>query len=211
MKKRIALILVLLLTAGCIQVKPAVTEAPATEAPASTEPTAAPTEAPTAEPAVTAAVEAPVEYAFTFTAKTLDGEKVTEEVFGQYDLTMVNIWASWCGPCRGEMGELAALYGKLPENVNFLSVTVDEAGDLKDAADILKENGCTFPCLDGLASAGLVNGFINKVMAIPTTIFFDRSGNQVGQWIVGVPQGSGSVADAYLGEIQTRLNSLTGK
>ena len=73
-----------------------------------------------------------------------------------------------------------------------------------------EENGCAFPCLDGQGSPGLMTGFRRKVSAIPTTLFFDSRGNQVGQWIVGVPRGS-SVVDAYWNEIQARLDSLNGK
>ncbi len=205
MKKRVAILMILLiLAAGCRKADQKASAPPAAE---STAATAAPASAPSSE----ATAAAPASYAFSFTAKTLEGETVTEEIFGQHDLTMVNVWASWCPPCRGELPELAVLYGKLPGNVGFLSVTVDDPGDLPDARALLEENGCPFPCLDGQGSAGLMAGFLNQVMAIPTTIFFDRSGNQVGQWIVGVPQGRGSVSDAYLNEIQTRLDELNGK
>ena len=220
MKKAIALLLILLL-AGCQTINsttsaaPAATEAvsstaelTAESAPAATE-AVSPTAEPTAEPAP--AADETIEYAFSFTAKTLDGEEVTEAFFGQYDLTMVNVWASWCPPCRGELAELGELYGKLPENVGFLSVTVDDPGDLKDAKALLEQNNCTFPCLDGQASAGLTKNLLGRVMAIPTTVFFDRAGNEAGEWIVGVPQGKGSVADAYLANIQARLDLLNGK
>ena len=197
--KRILALLLLLLLAGCQMMNTTVPTVPA--AAASVSPTATPASAESA---------APVEYAFAFTARTLDGEELTEEVFGQYDLTMVNVWASWCPPCRGELKELGELYSKLPENVGFLSVTVDDPGDLADAKALLEENGCAFPCLDGQGSPGLMTGFLRKVSAIPTTVFFDRSGNQVGGWILGVPRGS-SVVDAYWNEIQARLDSLNGK
>ena len=205
------MVLLLLAAAGCkkktvyapIQA-PDVTDDLITAAPAA--PTAEP--AITAEPAPLSTADPSIEYAFTFMAQTLDGDTVTEAFFGQYDLTMVNVWASWCSPCRGELGELGYLYGCLPANVGFLSVTVDDPEDLGDAKDLLVDNGCTFLCVDGQGSEGLMNGFINLVMAIPTTIFFDRSGNQVGEWIIGVPQTSGSVADAYLAEIQARLDTL---
>ncbi len=219
MKKILACLLIfLLLGAGCRA--PGTAQAAPTPAPAA-EP--APTEAPQAEPAVTEAPveeaapapeeesapsEAPAEYAFSFTAQTLEGETVTEAVFSEHDLTMVNVWASWCPPCRGELSELATLYGRLPENVGFLSVTVDDAGDLPAAAKLLEQHGCAFTCLDGQGSPGLMAGFLGQVMAIPTTVFFDRAGNQVGQWIVGVPQGSGSVSEAYLAEIEARLAQL---
>ena len=203
MKKAIAIwmILALLLGAGCGKKAP---EAPAPQAA---------TAAPVTEAAETAAAPAQPtgEYAFSFSAQTLDGKEVTEAFFGQYDLTMVNVWASWCGPCRGELPELGELYGKLPENVGFLSVTIDEPGDLKAAQDILAQNGCTFPCLDGQASEGLTKNVLSGVMAIPTTLFFDGQGNQVGKAIVGVPRGSGSVSDAYMAEIQARLDGLNGK
>ena len=215
MKKLVAISLILLiLAAGCRKAQtdapaspaaepPAPTSASATEPPAAEQPKAAPvpeTEAP----------EAAQPYAFSFTAQTLDGDTVTEAYFGEHDLTMVNVWASWCGPCRSELKELGELYTKLPENVGFLSVTVDDPGDLADAKALLEENGCAFPCLDGQGSPGLMTGFLRKVSAIPTTLFFDSRGNQVGQWIVGVPRGS-SVVDAYWNEIQARLDSLNGK
>ena len=203
--KRILALFLLLLLAGCQNVD---IQAPATPAAAaSVSPTAEPASEPAAEPA-SAQSAAPIEYAFTFTAKTLDGAEVQETFFGQYDLTMVNVWASWCPPCRGELAELGALYGKLPENVGFLSVTVDSPGDLGDAQALLDEYGCTFPCLDGQGSEGLMKNLLGRVTAIPTTVFFDRAGNEVGDWIVGVPQGKGSVSEAYLNEIQARLDSL---
>ena len=220
MKKIIAILLVLLLTAGCQRAN--IDTTPQAEAPQSASESAE-TEVPqTAVPEETAApeteapeTEAPqaeaIQYAFSFSAKTLDGEKVTQEYFGQYDLTMVNVWASWCGPCKSELAELGQLYGKLPENVGFLSITVDDPQDLKEAKALLEENGCTFPCLDAQSSSGLFKNFLGKVTAIPTTVFFDRSGNEVGGWLLGVPQGGGSVSDAYLKQIQNRLDQLNGK
>lgn len=206
MKKAVAvlMILVLLLTAGCRR-KAAEAPAEVPEAAAASQP------APTAQAQPASPENAPtepIEYAFTFSAQTLDGETVTEEYFSRYDLVMVNVWASWCGPCQSELGDLAELYGTLPENVGFLSVTVDYPDDLKDAKALLSENGCAFPCLDGQGSEGLTNGPLRRVIYIPTTLFLDRHGNQVGDEIVGVPQGNGSVSDAYMTEIRARLATL---
>ena len=44
-----------------------------------------------------------------FETVTLTGEPVTQEIFGEAKLTMVNIWATYCGPCIQEMPELAEL------------------------------------------------------------------------------------------------------
>ena len=208
MKKLVAICLILLvLGAGCRKANTQTPAPPTTEPSTVQQPTAAPASAPAPETEVPAAADP---YAFAFTAQTLAGETVTEEIFGRHDLTMVNVWASWCPPCRGELKELGQLYSTLPESVGFLSVTVDDRSDLADAQALLEENGCAFPCLDGQGSEGLMKGFLNQVMAIPTTIFFDSRGNQVGQWIVGVPRGS-SVVDAYWNEIQTRLDELKVK
>ena len=169
----------------------------------------------TTAPAVSEATTAPVgsngEYAFTFSAQTLDGKEVTEVFFGQHDLTMVNVWASWCPPCRGELGELGQLYQKLPANVGFLSVTIDDPGDLADAKTLLQQNGCAFPCLDITSSQELSDEILPQVMAIPATLFFDRSGNLVGNMVIGAPERNGSVVEGYLYEIQNRLAQVNGQ
>ena len=169
----------------------------------------------TTAPAVSEATTAPVgsngEYAFTFSAQTLDGKEVTEAFFGQHDLTMVNVWASWCPPCRGELGELGQLYQELPANVGFLSVTIDDPADLADAKALLQQNGCAFPCLDITSSQELSDEILPQVMAIPATLFFDRSGNLVGNMVIGAPERNGSVVEGYLYEIQNRLAQVNGK
>ena len=169
----------------------------------------------TTAPAVSEATTAPVgsngEYAFTFSAQTLDGKEVTEAFFGQHDLTMVNVWASWCGSCRGELGELGQLYQELPANVGFLSVTIDDPADLADAKALLQQNGCAFPCLDITSSQELSDEILPQVMAIPATLFFDRSGNLVGNMVIGAPERNGSVVEGYLYEIQNRLAQVNGQ
>ena len=215
MKKTIAIlmILMLLLAAGCrkkayrASEPQAATAAPAAEAAVTMAPPAVPTV--TEAPAQVSAE--PIQYAFSFSAQTLDGATMTEAFFGQHDLTMVNVWASWCPPCRGELGELGQLYQKLPANVGFLSVTIDDPGDLADAKTLLQQNGCAFPCLDITSSQELSDEILPQVMAIPATLFFDRSGNLVGNMVIGAPERNGSVVEGYLYEIQNRLAQVNGK
>ena len=214
MKKAIAVCIIsaLLLAVGCAKKAP---EAPAPQAAVTTEGPAPQAAVTTEGPAVSEPAQAPAapagDYAFAFTARTLDGKEVTEAFFGQYDITMMNVWASWCGPCCNELPDLGELYGKLPENVGFLSVTIDDPEDLGEAQALLQENGCAFPCLDGQASPGLTENVINQVMAIPTTLFFDRNGNQVGTSILGAPERDGFVVEGYLYELQARLVLLNAQ
>ena len=76
---------------------------------------------------------------------------------------------------------------------------------------LLDENGCAFPCLDITSSQELSDEILPQVMAIPATLFFDRSGNLVGNMVIGAPERNGSVVEGYLYEIQNRLAQVNGK
>ena len=70
----------------------------------------------------------------TFSAKDLDGNEVTQEIFASNKLTMVNIWATFCGPCINEMpdlGELAAEYADKGVGIVGIPLDVtDEKGNI---------------------------------------------------------------------------------
>ena len=46
----------------------------------------------------------------SFEIVDLNGDTVTQDIFKDYDITMINIWATWCGPCRSELPEIQAAY-----------------------------------------------------------------------------------------------------
>ena len=51
----------------------------------------------------------------SFTSETLEGTEITQDIFAEADLTMVNIWGTFCGPCIREMpelGEISREYGE---------------------------------------------------------------------------------------------------
>ena len=123
----------------------------------------------------------------TFTARDLDGNAVTEAVFANADLTMLNVWATFCGPCLQEMpdlGELSEEYAdKGVQIVGVVSDVGDSEADMQTVRDIIDSTGADYVHL--LPSAEMQSGLLADMMYVPTTLFFDRNGNQINGEIVG--------------------------
>ena len=156
-------------------------------------------------------VAAPVACAETsgltsFNTYDMEAQPVDESIFSGYDLTMVNIWATWCGYCVQEMPELAKLKDMLPENVNLITICDDATIETELAYTILQESGATnFQTLMGTQE--IYDQFLYQVYAFPTTYFLDSEGNPVGEPIVGVPSLE-DTANTYYGVIQEALAML---
>lgn len=110
---------------------------------------------------------------------------VTQEIFAPYDITMVNIWATWCGYCVDEMPALAELKEKLPENVNLISICDDAADNPELVNQILTTTGATnFATL--LPTDDMYQQLLGQVYSFPTTFYLDSKGEAIG-YIAGVP------------------------
>ncbi|MBK5253606.1 MAG: TlpA family protein disulfide reductase [Peptostreptococcaceae bacterium] len=121
------------------------------------------------------------------------------------DITMVNIWATWCPPCVAEMPYLAKLNEQLPENVGFIGICTDADQEPDSAKEILETNNATFAVL--IPSDEMSTGFLSTVDAIPTTVFVDSDGNIVGNPQIGAPGSSEeAVIEGYLALIDEALN-----
>ncbi|MBM6828021.1 TlpA family protein disulfide reductase [Anaerotignum lactatifermentans] len=138
-----------------------------------------------------------------FETQTLSGETVTQDIFADYDLTMVKIWTTWCNNCISEMEEMPDLKEVLPEGVNIISICLDGADDLELTQEIVDYMGITYPTL--LASESLNNCALRYIANVPTTLFVDGEGKVIGEPVIGVPAKSGEVVQAYLDEIDRRL------
>lgn len=120
-----------------------------------------------------------------FTAETLDGAEVTQDIFKEADLTMVNIWGTFCGPCIREMPELGEISREYEgQGVQIVGMLCDvyEAGD-ETALKIVEETKADY--IHIVASPDLQNGILRQVQAVPTTVFVDSDGNQVGKAYTG--------------------------
>ncbi len=141
--------------------------------------------------------------AVSFDTQTVYDESVTSDIFGDYDMTVMNIWATWCGPCVNEMPDLQEVYENLPENVNFISLCTDGVGSNETARTILGESGATFLSL--LPDEQLTSGLLPVIQAYPTTVFIDRWGYAFTA-ISGAPPTD--VAEIYLQTIDDVLIEL---
>jgi len=118
-----------------------------------------------------------------FAALTSDGGTFSQDDFSDYDVTVINIWDVSCSPCVREMPELAEFASSLPSNVNFITVCLSGASDRMTA--ILEEAGFKGTTL--VSGDGDLAGLMDQIMYIPTTIFVDSNGRNVGNAFVGSP------------------------
>ena len=138
-----------------------------------------------------------------FTATDLDGNEVTESIFAEKDLTVLNIWGTFCGPCIGEMPELGEWAKEMPDNVQIVGLIIDINGEEDTehrdlAVDITQQAGVDFTNL--IANADFAP-ILKDVIGVPTTLFIDGDGNIVGDPIVGADvDGYKTFVEDYLSE-----------
>ncbi len=140
----------------------------------------------------------------SFSTTSVYGHEVTDDVFGEYAMTVVNFWATWCPPCIEEMDELEEVYQALPVNVNVLTICDDGATETDLAIQILTENGCNFDAI--INNTEIYENYIkDNITGFPTTIFVDSQGNVFGEVLVGAPDDATSYYLSYAQEAMAML------
>lgn len=136
-----------------------------------------------------------------FSTTDMDGNKVTNDTFADYDLTVVNFWATYCNPCIDELPELAEWKKELPNNVNLIGllVDVDEKGSdqYKLAEKIIKETGADY---QHLIATEEFDDRISNLVGVPTTFFVDSTGKIIGEPFAGAD------VNAYKQTVEDYLN-----
>lgn len=155
----------------------------------------------------------PVPILGEFTATGLDGEEVDQSIFTGYDVTMVNVWATFCGPCLSEMPDLGALHQEFSDQkfqvVGIVTDVVDWNGEVLSsqidlARQIVEETGASY--LHLLPSEDLQSLLLWQVNSVPTTIFVDENGSLVGSGYLGRRD-----AGAWRAIIQEKLAAVQGE
>lgn len=145
-----------------------------------------------------------------FTAQTLDGETADESIFEGKTLTMINIWATFCSPCLDEMPDLAALNEAYADKgVQVVGIVIDMLNEdgtiseaqLENAKGIVASTGASYMHL--LPSYDLIALKLQDIDSVPTTIFVDETGAQVGEDYLGARSQEkwSKIIDALLEEV----------
>lgn len=147
-----------------------------------------------------------------FSTETVAGETVTQELFQPCKLTLVNLFATWCTPCVQEIPELEALSQAMAERgVQVIGVVLDardsagapDAQAIEKAKVLQERTGASYPFL--IPDAGLMNGRLAGVTAVPETFFVDENGAIVGETYVGARD-----LAAWTGIVEKELAALEG-
>ena len=136
----------------------------------------------------------------SFETTDTKGNKITEKIFADKDITMVNVWGTFCGPCINEMPELQKIYESLPKNANLIGIVADVPEGMKDGVDnanyIEKQTGVKYT---NLTLSDSLSSFAKRFYAVPSTIFVDKNGNIIGELVMGAD------IDAYVKNLQNVL------
>ena len=122
----------------------------------------------------------------------IQGNSVDFSLLKDYKITMVNVWATYCGPCLDELADLGRLAEDMkPQGVQIVGVLSDvisasfepEASVMEAAKKIVEQTKADYPHL--IPSADMYRKVISAITVVPTTFFVDELGNQIGRVYVG--------------------------
>jgi peroxiredoxin len=89
-------------------------------------------------------------------------------------VVLLNVWATWCGPCKVEMPSIEALHKAMgPKGLHVVAVSIDSAGKVGDIRAFLKQNALTFEVLHD--SSGVIQGAY-QTTGVPETFIIAADG-----------------------------------
>ena len=116
---------------------------------------------------------------YNFTIKDLQGNKQSVNQF-KGKVIFLNMWATWCGPCRAEMPTIQELYNRIDKDkIVFIMLSVDKAQDKEKILRYVQNKAYTFPVYQP-------SGYLSEqlsVPSIPTTFVISRDGKIVARHV----------------------------
>lgn len=123
-----------------------------------------------------------------FASTDLDGNEITQEVFSQADITMINFWGTFCPPCIKEMPGIQKISEDYAGKAQVVGVPLDvdfdnpDSDEYKSALKILEDAGADFT---NIKPVGGLKELGDGMQFVPTTIFVDSEGKVIGDAVVG--------------------------
>ena len=142
-----------------------------------------------------------------FSMEDVNGETYTQEMFADHDLTMINVFTTWCSPCIREIPDLEKLSKEMEDQgVQVVGIVLDVAGNadeetIEKAKFLAEKTGAAYPFL--IPDAGYLNGRLAGISAVPETFFADKEGN-----IVGKPYSGSRSFEDWKGIVEKELEGV---
>ena len=120
-----------------------------------------------------------------FSAPSPDGKMISlKESMGK--VTLIDFWASWCGPCRKENPNVVAMYNELHDKgLNIIGVSLDKEGDAEKWKEAIAKDGLTWNQISNLKFWKEPIAEQYNVKSIPATFLLDASGKIVAKDLRG--------------------------
>jgi len=118
-----------------------------------------------------------------FTLQTIQGKSITLSKLRGHPV-LINIWASWCPPCRAEMPTLQRVYQQYKESgLEILAINATNQDSRSGALAFIQQYGLTYPVLMD-ASGDASTAY--QIRSLPTSFFVNSKGN-IQEIVIGGP------------------------
>ena len=120
-----------------------------------------------------------------FSAEDIEGNKVDNSIFKENKVTLVNVWATWCGPCVNELPEIQKVYSELKDKGIGVVGIVADGNDAKDTAkELIELESLKYKMI--IPDSNLEKNLISTLRGFPTSYVVDSEGKILGMKVGGM-------------------------